>query len=71
MKIPDIIVQIYDLITAAYGWTLFLILPLTILVMLVRGFGVWKISKGDWQAVGKSIESVATILIVIVVCLSV
>ncbi|MEM1312377.1 MAG: hypothetical protein AAGF07_02850 [Patescibacteria group bacterium] len=71
MEAPDVVLNFYSFIMAIQGWILFPLLVLTSIVILIRGFSIWRNTGGDWQAVFKAIESLLVFFVIIIISYSV
>ncbi len=67
MDTPPIILEFYKIIMAIQGWILLPLLVITAIVGLLRGFGMWRKTNGDWSAVFKALESLLTFFAIIAI----
>lgn len=67
MDTPPIVLEFYKIIMAVQGWLLFPLLVITAIVGLIRGFGMWRKTNGDWSAVFKALESLLTFFAIIAI----
>ena len=69
MNAPEPLIAFYQFLSTVQGWIIFIIIPIAGILIAIRGFNVWQKTQ-DLEAVFKALQSIFSLLLVLVFILS-